>query len=56
MVLGPQIHKVKAATIGQEHKNSFKIVEIWDNLSQSLENNLYNDFKHTIPLCYERLV
>ena len=22
-----------------------KIVEIWDNPSQSLENNLYNDFK-----------
>ena len=34
-----------AATIGQKHKNGFKIVEIWDNLSQSLENNLYNDFK-----------
>ena len=34
-----------AAAIGQKHKNGFKIVEIWDNLSQSLENNLYNDFK-----------
>ena len=34
-----------AATIGQKHKNGFKIVEIWDNPSQSLENNLYNDFK-----------
>ena len=34
-----------AATIGQKHKNGFKINEIWDNLSQSLENNLYNDFK-----------
>ena len=34
-----------AATIGQKYKNSFKIVEIWDNPSQSLENNLYNDFK-----------
>ena len=34
-----------AATIGQKHKNGFKIVENWDNPSQSLENNLYNDFK-----------
>ncbi len=34
-----------AATIGKKHKNGFKIVEILDNLSQSLENNLYNDFK-----------
>ena len=34
-----------AATIGQKHKNGFKIVEIWDNHSESLINNLYNDFK-----------
>ena len=34
-----------AATIGQKHKNGFKIVEIWDNHSESLKNNLYNDFK-----------
>ena len=34
-----------AATIGQKHKNVFKIVEIWDNHSESLKNNLYNDFK-----------
>ena len=34
-----------AATIGQKHKNGFKIVEIWDNHSVSLKNNLYNDFK-----------
>ena len=33
------------ATIGQKHKNGFKIVEIWDNHSESLKNNLYNDFK-----------
>ena len=35
VVLGPQIHKV----------NGSNIVEIWDNPSQSLENNLYIDFK-----------
>ena len=34
-----------AATIGQKHKNGFKMVEIWDNHSESLKNNLYNDFK-----------
>ena len=34
-----------AATIGQNHKNGFKIVEIWDNHSVSLKNNLYNDLK-----------
>ena len=34
-----------AATIGQKHKNGFKVVEIWDNHSESLKNNLYNDFK-----------
>ena len=34
-----------AATIGQKHKNGFKIVEIWDNHSESLKNNLCNDFK-----------
>ena len=34
-----------AAIIGQKHKNGFKIVEIWDNHSESLKNNLYNDFK-----------
>ena len=34
-----------AATIGQKHKKNFKLVEIWDNPSQSLENNLYDDFK-----------
>ena len=34
-----------AASIGQKHKNGFKIVEIWDNHSESLKNNLYNDFK-----------
>ena len=34
-----------ALTIGQKHKNGFKIVEIWDNHSESLKNNLYNDFK-----------
>ena len=34
-----------AATIGQKHKNGFKIVKIWDNHSESLKNNLYNDFK-----------
>ena len=34
-----------ASTIGQKHKNGFKIVEIWDNHSESLKNNLYNDFK-----------
>ena len=39
-----------AATIGQKHKNAFKIVENWDNPSQSLENNLYNDFKGPEPL------
>ena len=35
-----------AATIGQygqKHKNGFKIVDIWDIPSQSLENNLCND-------------
>ena len=34
-----------AATIGQKHKYGFKIVEIWDNHSESLKNNLCNDFK-----------
>ena len=34
-----------AATIGQKHKNGFKTVEVWDNHSESLKNNLYNDFK-----------
>ena len=34
-----------AATFGQKHKNGFKIVEILDNHSESLKNNLYNDFK-----------
>ena len=34
-----------AATIGQKHKNGFKVVKIWDNHSESLKNNLYNDFK-----------
>ena len=34
-----------AATIGQKHKNGFKIVEIWDNHSESLKNNMFNDFK-----------
>ena len=34
-----------AATIGQKHKNGFKMVGIWDNHSESLKNYLYNDFK-----------
>ena len=34
-----------AATIGQKHKNGFKIVEMWDNHSESLKNNLYNNLK-----------
>ena len=46
MVLGPQIHKVNGATIGQKHKNGFKIVEIWDNLSQSLENRVGEIAEH----------
>jgi len=33
------------AIIGQKHKKGFKIVEIWDNPSQSPENNLNIDFK-----------
>ena len=36
-----------AAIIGQNRKNSFKMVEIWDNHSKSLKNNFYNDFKGT---------
>ena len=34
-----------AATIDPKRKNGFKIVETWDNHSESLKNNLYNDFK-----------
>ena len=34
-----------AATIGQKHKNGLKRVEIWENHSESLENDLYNDFQ-----------
>ena len=34
-----------SATIGQKHKNGFKIVEILDNHSESLKNNLYVDFR-----------
>ena len=36
-----------AAIIGQNRKNSFKMVEIWDNHSKSLKNIFYNDFKGT---------
>ena len=34
-----------AAIIDPKRKNGFKIVETWDNHSESLKNNLYNDFK-----------
>ena len=34
-----------AAIIDPKRKNGFKIVETWDNHSESLQNNLYNDFK-----------
>ena len=34
-----------AAIIDPKRKNGFKTVESWDNHSESLENNLYNDFK-----------
>ena len=36
-----------AAIIGQNRKNSFKMVEIWENHSKSLKNNFCNDFKGT---------
>ena len=34
-----------AAIIDPKRKNGFKTVEAWDNHSESLKNNLYNDFK-----------
>ena len=34
-----------AAIIDPKRKNGFKIVETWDNHSESLKNNLYNAFK-----------
>ena len=45
VVLGPQIHKVNGRNIDPKRKNGFKIVETWDNHSESLKNNLDNDFK-----------
>ena len=36
---------IMAAIIGQKLHIGFKIVAIWDNNSESLQNNLCNDFK-----------
>ena len=43
--LGPQIYKVNEGKNSQNCKNSFKVVESWDSHSESLKDNVYNEYK-----------
>ena len=45
VVLGPQILKVNGSNNWSKTQKWLKKVEIWDNHSESLKNNLYNAFK-----------